>query len=140
GETHARVATEVRRVIAHYRQLQDVIALLGMEELGLEDRRLVGRARRLQRFLTQPFAVTEAFTGIPGVTVSLADTVAGCAAILAGECDGWDESSLYMTGTLGDARAKETAATEADEAADRAADNAPNKAPDPDKSPAQAAS
>ncbi len=107
GEIHAEVATEVRRVIAHYRELQDVIALLGMEELGAEDRRLVGRARRLIRFLTQPLAVTEAFTGVEGRSVALADTVAGCRAILAGECDDWLESSLYMVGTLEEARAKE---------------------------------
>ena len=64
GEEHVAVATETRRAIEHYRELQDVIALLGMEELGAEDRRIVERARRLQRFLTQPFAVTEAFTGV----------------------------------------------------------------------------
>ncbi|MDV7211062.1 F0F1 ATP synthase subunit beta [Azotobacter beijerinckii] len=109
GEEHVAVATEVRRVIEHYRSLQDVIALLGIEELGIEDRRIVGRARRLQRFLTQPFAVTEAFTGIPGRSVALADTLAGCRAILAGECDDWQERSLYMVGTLDEARAKEQA-------------------------------
>lgn len=113
GEAHVAVATEVRRVIEHYRSLQDVIALLGIEELGVEDRRIVGRARRLQRFLTQPFAVTEAFTGLPGRSVALADTLAGCRAILAGECDDWQESSLYMVGTLDEARAKEEAARQA---------------------------
>lgn len=110
GEEHVAVATEVRRVIEHYRSLQDVIALLGIEELGVDDRRIVGRARRLQRFLTQPFAVTEAFTGMPGRSVALADTLAGCRAILAGECDAWQERSLYMVGTLDEARAKELAA------------------------------
>ncbi|SHO67464.1 F-type H+-transporting ATPase subunit beta [Pseudoxanthobacter soli DSM 19599] len=110
GEEHAAVATEVRRTIEHYRELQDVISLLGMEELGAEDRRIVGRARRLQRFLTQPFTVTEAFTGVPGRTVAVADTIAGCRAILAGECDDWDESSLYMIGDIAEARARETAA------------------------------
>jgi F-type H+/Na+-transporting ATPase subunit beta len=110
GEDHARVATEVRRAIEHYRELQDVIALLGVEELGAEDRRLVGRARRLQRFLTQPFAVTEAFTGAPGRSVALADTLAGCRAILSGECDDWRESSFYMVGGLDEAREKERAA------------------------------
>jgi len=112
GGEHAAVATEVRRVIEHYRELQDVISLLGIEELGAEDRTLVGRARRLQRFLTQPFAVTEAFTGVPGRSVALADTIAGCKAILAGECDTWQESSLYMIGTLDEARSKEEAATQ----------------------------
>ncbi len=110
GEDHAAVATEVRRTIEHYRELQDVISLLGMEELGAEDRRIVGRARRLQRFLTQPFTVTEAFTGVPGRSVAVADTIAGCRAILAGECDDWDESSLYMIGDIEEARARETAA------------------------------
>lgn len=107
GEEHAAVATEVRRIIEHYRELQDVISLLGIEELGAEDRTLVGRARRLQRFLTQPFAVTEAFTGEAGRSVALADTIAGCKAILAGECDAWQESSLYMIGTLEEGRLKE---------------------------------
>ncbi|MEW5420549.1 F0F1 ATP synthase subunit beta [Amorphus sp. 3PC139-8] len=109
GETHASVSSEVRRTIEHYRELQDVIALLGMEELGTDDRRIVERARRLQRFLTQPFAVTEAFTGVPGRSVKIEDTIAGCQAILAGECDGWSESSLYMIGTLDEAREKENA-------------------------------
>ncbi len=81
--------SEVRETIAHYRELQDIIALLGMEELSAEDRRIVERARRLQRFLTQPFTVTEAFTGMPGRSVPLADTLAGCRAILDGECDDW---------------------------------------------------
>jgi len=113
GERHVRIATEVRRVIEHYRQLQDVIALLGVEELGVEDRRLVERARRLQRFLTQPFTVTEAFTGMPGRSVALADTLDGCEAILDGRCDGWSENSLYMIGTLDEAQAKEAAGLKA---------------------------
>ena len=107
GEEHARVAMEVRRTIEHYRELQDVISLLGMDELGAEDRKIAERARRLQRFLTQPFAVTEPFTGVPGCSVAIADTVAGCKAILAGDCDGWRESSLYMIGTIDQAREKE---------------------------------
>jgi F-type H+-transporting ATPase subunit beta len=109
GDAHYRLADEVRRTIAHYRELQDVIALLGMEELSAADRRLVGRARRLQRFLTQPFAVTEAFTGRSGSSVPLAETLRGCRAILDGETDGWAEASLYMIGTLDQARAKEQA-------------------------------
>ncbi|CAE6689758.1 ATP synthase subunit beta [Paraburkholderia nemoris] len=112
GEEHSNVATEVRRIIEHYRELQDVISLLGIEELGAEDRALVGRARRLQRFLTQPFVVTEAFTGEAGRSVALADTIAGCKAILAGECDTWQESSLYMIGTLDEGRLKEHAAAQ----------------------------
>jgi F-type H+-transporting ATPase subunit beta len=116
GDEHAAVATEVRRTIEHYRELQDVISLLGIEELGAEDRRIVERARRLQRFLTQPFAVTEAFTGMPGRSVAVSDTIAGCKAILAGECDAWQESSLYMVGTLDEAREKEKAAGNAGKA------------------------
>jgi F-type H+-transporting ATPase subunit beta len=110
GAEHAAIATEVRRTIEHYRDLQDVISLLGVGELGLDDQRMVGRARRLQRFLTQAFSVTEAFTGVPGSSVAIADTLAGCKAILAGECDTWQESSLYMIGTLEDARKREMAA------------------------------
>src|SRR5271166_5876503 len=110
GEEHVAVATETRRAIEHYRELQDVIALLGMEELGAEDRKIVERARRLQRFLSQPFAVTEAFTGVEGRSVKVEDTVAGCKAILAGKCDDWRESSFYMVGTLEEARDKEDAA------------------------------
>ncbi|WP_028007508.1 F0F1 ATP synthase subunit beta [Solimonas flava] len=107
GEAHYRIAERARETIARYRDLQDVIALLGINELGAEDRRIVGRARRLQRFLTQPFAVTEAFTGAPGRSVARQDTLAGCRAILDGECDDWAEGSLYMVGTLDEARDRE---------------------------------
>ena len=117
GDEHVRVANEVRQAIEHYRELQDVISLLGMEELGRNDRRIVERARRLQRFLTQPFTVTEAFTGIEGRSVSLGDTIAGCRAILEGEADDWDEASLYMVGTIDEARAKEEAARKEQHAA-----------------------
>ncbi|GLR67889.1 ATP synthase subunit beta 2 [Acidocella aquatica] len=110
GEAHYRVAERVREALARFKDLQDIIALLGMEELGAADRLIVKRARRLQRFLSQPFSVTEAFTGMPGRSVSCADTVAGCAAILDGEADDWAEGSLYMVGTLEEARAKEAAA------------------------------
>nr|WP_319484867.1 F0F1 ATP synthase subunit beta [uncultured Cohaesibacter sp.] len=110
GEDHVSVANEVRRALEHYRELQDVISLLGMSELGSSDRRIVERARRLQRFLTQPFAVTEAFTGMKGSSVALEDTIAGCKAILAGEADDWEEASLYMVGNFEDARQKEQAA------------------------------
>jgi F-type H+-transporting ATPase subunit beta len=116
GDEHARTAIEVRQTIEHYRELQDVISLLGMEELGADDRRIVERARRLQRFLTQPFTVTEPFTGVPGRSVAIADTIAGCRAILDGVCDSWQESSLYMVGTIEEARAKEAAAHQAADA------------------------
>ena len=109
GEEHYRLAEQVREVVAHYRELQDIISLLGMEELSIKDRLIVQRARRLQRFLAQPFAVTEEFTGKPGRRVTLADTLKGCRAILDGGCDGWAESSLFMVGTLEEAREKELA-------------------------------
>lgn len=116
GDEHARVATETRRVIEHYRELQDVIALLGVDELSVEDRRLVGRARRLQRFLTQPFVVTENFTGMPGRSVAVAETIAGCDAILSGACDDWPESAFYMIGALDEAREKARSTTDRAEA------------------------
>jgi len=108
GEAHYRTAQDVRKAIAHYRELQEIITLLGIEELSAGDRLMVARARRLMRFLTQPFMVTEAFTGKPGRAIELEATLAGCQAILEGEADGWAESSLYMVGDLDEAREKET--------------------------------
>ena len=110
GEAHYDIAERVRETLARFKDLQDIIALLGIDELGASDRLIVKRARRLQRFLSQPFAVTEAFTGTPGRSVARADTLAGCHAILKGEADDWQESSLYMVGTLEEARQKEQAA------------------------------
>ena len=110
GEAHYGIAERVRETLARFRDLQDIIALLGVEELGASDRLIVTRARRLQRFLSQPFTVTEAFTGTPGRSVRRADTLAGCRAILDGEADDWAENSLYMVGTLDEARQKEFAA------------------------------
>ena len=107
GEAHARTAIETRQAIEHYAELKDVIALLGIEELGVEDRRIVERARKLQRFLTQPFMVTQGFTGVAGRSTPVAETIAGCRAILDGACDDWSESSLYMIGDLAEAHAKE---------------------------------
>ena len=110
GQAHYDIAQEVRRLIEHYRELQEIISLLGMEELGADDQTAVKRARRLIRFLTQPFAVTAQFTGIAGASVALPDTLAGARAILDGKADDWAESSLYMIGTLAEAEAKEKAA------------------------------
>jgi F-type H+-transporting ATPase subunit beta len=107
GEKHYRLAERAREALARFKDLQDIIALLGVEELGAGDRLIVKRARRLQRFLSQPFVVTEAFTGTPGRSVTRSDTLAGCLAILDGETDDWAESSLYMIGTLDEARQKE---------------------------------
>jgi F-type H+-transporting ATPase subunit beta len=104
GKEHYAIAERVRETLAHWRELRDVIALLGMEELGARDRQIVTRARRLQRFLTQPFAVTKGFTGITGRSVKLSDTLAGCRAILDGETDEWPEKTLYMIGRLEEAK------------------------------------
>jgi F-type H+-transporting ATPase subunit beta len=109
GEQHYTLAERARTTLARLQDLQDIIALLGVEELGAGDRLTVARARRLRRFLTQPFKVTEAFTGKPGCSVALSDTLEGCRAILDGETDAWAESSLYMIGTLAEARQKESA-------------------------------
>ena len=109
GERHYALAEQVRETIAHYMELQDIIALLGIEELSLRDRLIVARARKLQRFLTQPFEVTEAFTGKSGRRVRLEETLAGCHAILNGDCDTWSEMSFYMIGNLDEARAREAA-------------------------------
>ena len=96
----------MRETLARYRELQDIIALLGVAELSPEDQQRVARARRLQRFLTQPFSVTQAFTGKPGRQVRLADTLKGCRAILDGVGDAWPESAFYMVGTLEEAQQK----------------------------------
>jgi F-type H+-transporting ATPase subunit beta len=109
GAEHYSVAEEVRRTIARYKELQEIISLLGVEELSAEDRRTVARARRLERFLTQPFMVTEQFTGIAGKSVAVEETVKGCSAMLSGEGDELAESSFYMVGTFEDARQKEIA-------------------------------
>ena len=114
GEAHYQTAEAVRQALARFRELTDIISLLGVEELGAADRLIVKRARRLQRFLTQPFMVTEAFTGTPGASISLADTLSGCRAILDGETDDWSENSLYMVGTLEDARGKEAGSKASD--------------------------
>lgn len=113
GVDHYRIAEQVRETIAHYKELQDIIALLGIEELSARDRLAVARARRLQRFLTQPFVVTESFTGRPGRSVPLAETLKGCQAILDGTADDWAESSVYMVGTIDEAQQKESAARHA---------------------------
>lgn len=100
GEEHYRVATEVQRVLQKYKDLQDIIAILGMEELSDEDRLTVARARRLQRFLSQPCFVAQSFTGTPGQYVKVEQTVKDCAEILAGQHDDKPESEFYMRGSL----------------------------------------
>jgi F-type H+-transporting ATPase subunit beta len=103
GERHYKLALRVKETIERYRELQDIIAMLGLEELSAEDQRIVRRARRLERFLTQPLFVTEVFTGHPGRHVPLIKTLDGCEAILAGTSDGQDEGSLYMIGPIEEA-------------------------------------
>lgn len=102
GERHYRIARELRQTLAAYEELQDVIAMLGIEELSKEDQEIVARARRLERFLTQPFAVTEQFTGQQGRLVDVEDTLDGCERILTGELDDRDEGDFYMIGSLDD--------------------------------------
>jgi F-type H+-transporting ATPase subunit beta len=106
GETHYEIAEEVRELLARYEELQDVIAILGIEELSEEDRIVVQRARRVQRFLTQPFQAAEDFTGVEGTSVSLNETLRGFREILDGEHDGLPEQAFYMVGTIDEAVAK----------------------------------
>ncbi len=106
GEEHYRVAIEVQRVLQRYKDLQDIIAILGMDELSEEDKILVGRARKIQKFLSQPCFVAEQFTGIAGKYVRREDTVAGFKAILEGEYDDVNEQDFYMKGTIDEVRKK----------------------------------
>ena len=106
GEEHYRVARKVQATLQRYQELQDIIAILGMDELSEEDKLTVTRARKLQKFLSQPFAVAENFTGLKGVYVPLAETVKGFAAIVDGQCDDLPEWAFFNVGTLADARKK----------------------------------
>ena len=103
GEEHYNVAREVQRVLQTYKSLQDIIAILGMDELSEDDKLVVARARRIERFLSQPFHVAEVFTGSPGIFVPVADTVRSFKAIVNGEYDHLPESAFYMVGTIEDA-------------------------------------
>jgi F-type H+-transporting ATPase subunit beta len=103
GDEHYQVARDVQRVLQTYKSLQDIIAILGMDELSEEDKLTVARARKIQRFLSQPFHVAEVFTGTPGVFVNLEDTIKGFKGIVAGEYDEMPESSFYMVGTIEEA-------------------------------------
>ncbi len=107
GEEHYRVANETRRVLQRYKDLQDIIAILGIEELSDDDKKLVYRARKIQRFLSQPFAVAEVFTGAKGKYVSLADTVRSFAEILDGKHDARNENDFYMKGGIDEIAARE---------------------------------
>jgi F-type H+-transporting ATPase subunit beta len=100
GEEHYRVARGVQEVLQKYKELQDIIAILGMDELSDEDKLTVFRARKIQRFLTQPFHVAEVFTNVPGVYVPVEETVKGFAMILDGELDDVPEGNFYMKGSI----------------------------------------
>jgi F-type H+-transporting ATPase subunit beta len=111
GARHYKLAQEIRRTLAQYQDLKDVIAMLGLEQLSPEDRKTVARARRLERFLTQPFFATEQFSGIKGKLVSLQDSLDGCERILHDEFKDYPESALYMIGAIDEARTTGTPPT-----------------------------
>jgi F-type H+-transporting ATPase subunit beta len=103
GQEHYEVARGVQSVLQRYKELKDIIAILGMDELSEEDKQAVGRARKIERFFSQPFTVAEVFTGSPGKYVSLKDTIAGFKAILAGDYDHLPEQAFYMVGSIEEA-------------------------------------
>ena len=100
------MAREVQKILQTYKSLQDIIAILGMDELSAQDKLVVSRARKIQRFLSQPFQVTEVFSGISGRLVSLADTIAGFKGLCEGEYDHLPESAFYMIGRIEEAKEK----------------------------------
>ena len=106
GKRHYQTAKEVQRVLQRYNELQDIIAILGMDELSPEDRKTVSRARRVPRFMSQPFHVAESFTGMPGKFVHIEDTIKGFEAILGGDCDNIPEQNFLMAGSIEDVYAK----------------------------------
>jgi F-type H+-transporting ATPase subunit beta len=105
GERHYRVATEVQRILQRYKELQDIIAILGMDELSEEDKRTVSRARRIQRFMSQPFAVAEQFTGFTGIYVKLEETISSFERLVGGEFDAVPEQAFFMAGGIDDVTA-----------------------------------
>lgn len=107
GEEHYNVAQQVIGLLQHYNELQDIIAILGVDELSDEDKMVVARARRAQRFLSQPFHVAEQYTGIPGVMVPLEETIRGFKMILDGEMDEYPEQAFMNVGTIDEAIQKE---------------------------------
>ena len=106
GDEHYQVARQVQSTLQRYKDLQDIIAILGMDDLSDEDRLVVDRARKIQKFLSQPFHVAEVFTGSPGIYVELKETIAGFKSILDGEVDDLPEQAFYMVGTIEDAKKK----------------------------------
>jgi F-type H+/Na+-transporting ATPase subunit beta len=119
GKRHYALAQEIRRTFAQYAELRDIIAMLGMEQLSVEDHKVVGRARRLERFLTQPFFTTEQFTGLQGKLVSLGDALDGCERILHDEFKDYPESALYMIGAIDEAQEKAGGKAKHDEQAEQ---------------------
>jgi F-type H+-transporting ATPase subunit beta len=105
GERHYKAATEVQRILQRYKELQDIIAILGMDELSEDDKRIVARARRIQRFMSQPFSVAEQFTGIPGKYVKLEETISSFERLVAGEFDHLPEQAFFMCGGVEDVMA-----------------------------------
>jgi F-type H+-transporting ATPase subunit beta len=103
GEEHYSTTRAVQAVLQKYKELRDIIAILGMDELSPEDKLAVSRARKIQRFLSQPFHVAEVFTGSPGKYVTLKDTIKGFRMIVEGECDSLPEQAFYMVGTIEEA-------------------------------------
>ena len=103
GEEHYQVARQVQQTLQRYKSLQDIIAILGMDELSEEDKLTVARARKIERFLSQPFFVAEVFTGSPGKLVDLADTIKGFKGLVNGEYDHLPEAAFYMVGTIEEA-------------------------------------
>jgi F-type H+-transporting ATPase subunit beta len=106
GEKHYAIAQSVKKTLQRYKELQDIIAILGLDELSEEDRLVVARARKIERFLSQPFFVAEVFTGSPGKYVSLAETIEGFSKVLAGELDDLPEQAFYLVGNIAEAIAK----------------------------------
>ena len=102
GEEHYNVARKVQEILQKYKELQDIISILGMEELSEDDKVTVYRARKIQRFLSQPFHVAETFTGVPGKYVPLKDTIRGFKAIIDGEMDDYPENAFFNVGTIED--------------------------------------
>ena len=109
GREHYETARAVQQILQKYRELQDIIAILGMEELSDADKQTVMRARKIQKFLSQPFFVAENFTGIPGKYVPLSDTIRGFAAIVNGEMDEYPEAAFFNVGTIEDVKEKAAA-------------------------------
>ncbi|MFO0483809.1 MAG: F0F1 ATP synthase subunit beta, partial [bacterium] len=103
GEDHKSLARQVHATLQRYKELRDIIAILGMDELSPEDKLAVARARKIQRFLSQPFHVAEVFTGSPGKYVPLKETIRGFKMIVDGECDALPEQAFYMVGTIEEA-------------------------------------